>query len=54
MRHPRAGAAAVSLHENQMLIIGGPRNLPNERRTFGNKLTSFIHVLSEIFILICM
>ena len=38
MRHPRCGAAAISMEANQMLIIGGPRNLPTERRTFGKEM----------------
>ena len=41
MRHPRCGAAAVSMEANQMLIIGGPRRLPTERRTFGNEVLFF-------------
>ena len=42
MRHPRCGAAAVSMEANQMLIIGGPRRLPTERRTFGNEVLFFL------------
>ena len=41
MRHPRCGAAAVSFEANQMLIIGGPRRLPTERRTYGYEFRFF-------------
>lgn len=46
MRHPRCGAAAVSMEANQMLIIGGPRRQPTERRTFGNEVLFFFFYLT--------
>ena len=46
MRHPRCGAAAVSFEANQMLIIGGPRRLPTERRTYGYEFRFFFFYLT--------